>query len=166
MSAQNKKNHGFTLIELLITVAIIGILSAIAIPSYGKYVTRSKRSEATSNLLQLASLQEQFYRDFRVYAQSVSADNTSVAGTFTAGVYNDDGVIPWSAANEKYFTYTTTSTNAGQVFLIEATGISAENMADYSYAINSNNVKCVREDGNATGLAASDTSCPPGAVPW
>ena len=59
----NKKNKqlGFTLIELMITVAILGILSSIAVPSYMTYVTKSKRTEAKTEILRLAQLQESHY---------------------------------------------------------------------------------------------------------
>lgn len=49
-----KKQSGFTLIELMIVVAIVGILSAIAYPSYAEYIRRGHRAEARAGLLQAA----------------------------------------------------------------------------------------------------------------
>lgn len=50
--------RGFTLIELMIVVAIVGILSAIAYPSYAEYIRRGHRSEARAGLLQAAQWME------------------------------------------------------------------------------------------------------------
>ena len=49
-----KVHQGFTLIEVMIVVAIIGILSAIAMPSYTEYIRRGHRTEARASLLQMA----------------------------------------------------------------------------------------------------------------
>lgn len=52
---------GFTLIELMIVVAIIGILSSIAYPSYVESVRKSKRSDARAQLVEVASFMQKFY---------------------------------------------------------------------------------------------------------
>lgn len=58
-----RKAKGFTLIELMIVVAIIGILAAVAIPAFMKYIRRSKTSEATMNLRKLFDSSIAYYNN-------------------------------------------------------------------------------------------------------
>jgi type IV pilus assembly protein PilE len=67
----SSKQIGFTLIEILITVAIIGILSAVAYPSYTDYITQSNRTEAKRELARIANKMEQYYVDHRTYTSSM-----------------------------------------------------------------------------------------------
>lgn len=62
------RQRGFTLIEVLITVVIIGILAAIAIPSYTSYTLRGNRTAAQAVIMDMASKQEQYLLVNRRYA--------------------------------------------------------------------------------------------------
>ena len=68
LHVNSEKQLGFTLVELLISVAIVGILAAVAYPSYTDFVMRSNRAEAQRELLRYANLQEQLFVDSRSYA--------------------------------------------------------------------------------------------------
>ena len=57
--------------EVMITVAIIGILSAIAVPSYNSYITDSRRNEAKNSLLELGQFMERYYTANSSYVGAV-----------------------------------------------------------------------------------------------
>ena len=81
----NLRNRGFTLIELMVTVSIVAIIAAVAIPSYRQYVRRANRMDATTTLLRLASNQERFYLQHNSYASDDLLDDAPPAGLGMVG---------------------------------------------------------------------------------
>lgn len=106
-----KKSQGFTLIELMIAVAIIGILAAIAMPSYQQHIIRASREAAQTELLQMAGLQEKIYLNSSVYtvAAITAAYNGSSAGGLGSTGKSVDGKYTYGCAcNAQDFAITAT----------------------------------------------------------
>ncbi len=67
-----KIKNGFTLIEVLIVVAILGIIAAVAIPSYSSYITKTRRAEAMALLTEVAGEQERYFSENNSYAAALT----------------------------------------------------------------------------------------------
>lgn len=83
---------GFTLIELMIVVAVVAIMSAIALPAYSKYIVRAKLTEAFNALSAYSLSLGQYYQDNRTYVGGCTANpptssNFSYACTLNANTY-------------------------------------------------------------------------------
>jgi type IV pilus assembly protein PilE len=98
-----KRQTGFTLIEVMITVVVIGILTAIALPSYNSYMMRARLTEAFTGLAALQPSMEQHWSNTRTYA-----------GFDTAG----GSQMP---ADSEHFRFTLPVANAS-AYVVRATG--------------------------------------------
>lgn len=104
-----KLNRGFTLIELLIAVAIIGILAAVALPSYSDYVTRGYLVDATTALSTSRSQMEQYFQDNRTYLAVGTSFSPPCLTSTTVGKFS----VSCVSANVTATAYLITATGAG-----------------------------------------------------
>jgi len=137
-----KKNSGITLMELMVVVAIVGILAAIAIPTYRNYVVRANRSDAKAALLATAGALERCFTRFNSY--------TTAAGcTVTLPVNSTEGNYSISATNR-----------TATAFVLQATpqGRQTQDSECSSYTLDNANAKGVVISG-AAGDAATARRC-------
>ncbi len=114
-----RSTKGFTLIELMVVVAIVGILTAIAVPAYTRYVQRGDLVEATQGLSQYRVQMEQFYQDNGNYGSNnacgVAAPTTLVNFTLTCVL------------------------NSAQSYTATMTGKAGSQVAGFAYTIDQSN---------------------------
>jgi type IV pilus assembly protein PilE len=93
-----KKTRGFTLIEVMIVVAIIGILVAIAAPSYQSHLRKGRRAQAQSYMMEVTNAQQQYLLDARKYAPDVTTlqkpTPTDVGNFYAIGIDAPAGPPP------------------------------------------------------------------------
>lgn len=106
---QPYSERGFTLIELMIVVALIAILSAIAVPGYQKYVKKSHAKAVAGDLVSLGLVMENRYQRKLSYGAAVTKSGVS---DIQALVKNGAGASPWEPAENTNFTYKLTITEA------------------------------------------------------
>ncbi len=108
MLFQRRRQQGFTLIEVMIVVAIIGILSAIALPSYNEYIRRGHRTEARASLLQMAQWMERAATANGIYP--TAAANTAAVAAALSSAQKDRYTITMASTTS---TFTVTASPKG-----------------------------------------------------
>lgn len=156
-SAGRTSAHGFTLLEVMITVAIVAILAAIAIPNYSDYVTRGKIVDATTKLGDIRTQQEKYFFDNRTYLSGANCGIDTAAAGDVIKNYNKDA--------SRNFDFACVA-NAGppETYTLTATGIAARGMTNFVYTVNQANAKTtVKTKWGATSLTCwvlkKDGSC-------
>jgi type IV pilus assembly protein PilE len=133
-SRRHIRAAGFTLIEVMITVAIIAIIAAVALPNYIDYVTRSKIVEAKTNLSDMRTRLEQYFLDNRSYPAACIPVAPGPAGA--GNIY-----LPASA---KFFAVTCPTLTA-TTYTVTATGTGS--MAGFVYTIDQANTHATTGTG-------------------
>ncbi|MDP3823387.1 MAG: type IV pilin protein [Burkholderiales bacterium] len=106
-----RSQRGFTLMELMVAVAIVGILAAVAYPSYGSYIRKSKRATAQAALMDISAKEQAYLLDRRAYT----------------GVLSDLGfAAPQEIRNDYTFTVVPDNTASPLAFVATATPINGQ----------------------------------------
>jgi type IV pilus assembly protein PilE len=144
-----QRYSGFTLIEMLITMAVIAILAAIALPSYTSYIMRSKITEATSNLLAMRTKLEQYYQDNRSYVGACAPGTVAPLPTFP----------PDPPGKLKYFTISCPTLTDGPpvAYIVRAAGITGTDLDGLTLEIDQANVR--RTTAVPSGWTLPTTNC-------
>ena len=122
MDGKRSTHRGFTLIELMIVVAIVGILTTVAVPNLQSYQARSRRSEALVNLSALQKAEEVYFDDREYY----SCDLAELGWTPSGAPRYVYGFGPFVSAR-------CSSATRNSIGLASARGgFSTENMVDYA----------------------------------
>jgi type IV pilus assembly protein PilE len=119
-----REPRGFTLIELIVAIAIVGVLAAIAYPSYTAYVRRGKIVEALAELATVRVRLEQYYQDNRHYGSTASACGVS---------------MPLQPSFSFACSWGPGATS--QSFVVTATGLASASMDGYAYTVDDSNAQ-------------------------
>jgi type IV pilus assembly protein PilE len=140
ISRRREPANGFTLLEVMITVTIVGILAAIALPSYDYVMTRSRIIEATTALGDMRSQMEKYFMDNRTYQLAGKCAIDAAMTTYNA--------VP---ANKFNLGCAGTATT----YTITAAGVAGGPMAAFAYTVNELNGKTT----TATKWGATSANC-------
>ncbi len=136
-----KREGGFTLIELMVTVAIVGVLSAVAYPAYKSYIASARRANAQALMLEVANRQVQYMSYARTYSTDLSSTGINMPSSSAANGYTCTSSGGCADANFAVTTAVDTSTTPIS-FTITATPVSTGCCStDSNFTLNSAGAK-------------------------
>lgn len=97
---ERTEQRGFTLIELMITIVIIGVLAAIALPNYQAYLMKSARAAAQAQMMDIANREQQFLLANRAYVNKAALEASGfsleerVSSRYNYDVTVGSGAVP------------------------------------------------------------------------
>jgi type IV pilus assembly protein PilE len=134
--------RGFTLIEVMMVMVIIGILAAITLPAYQGSVSKARRADARSALVELATRQEKFFAQNSTYSTSVSPVGTGLG-------------LGRTTSAEGYYNLTATTCTGGAIsrcYLLSAaaTGAQADDIICATFTLDNVGRKVAKTSTSAT----------------
>ena len=126
------RQAGFSLIELLVAVAIMGALVAVAYPSYQRYVAQARRTDATTNLMRIAALQEKFLAT----CGGQYAPNFGTPRVCAIGGVLDAGLNAGNTTRDGFYLIAVAPGNTGNIatsFLLTATPVGTQAVNDNAF---------------------------------
>ncbi len=148
---KNKKNdEGFTLIELLVVIIIIGILSAIALPSFLNQANKARESEAAGNIGAVNRAQQAFFVENNRFGSNLD-------------------VLDLGIGNTKNYTYSATTAGSALAAVATSTAVGAGQLKSYAGRVwleaspggsVSKSVVCAGAAGAGAPTPTSTTTCP------
>ncbi len=135
--------NGFTLVELMITVAILSVLAAVAIPIYANYINRAKQADAIIGLKAAQMAQEQFFSENNAYSSTID-----ILPGFSDGTVNN--IYAKNATDGYTLTVDSTGTSTVPGFVVDAVRVVGGNTDRWT--ISETNVDPLFDSGSGDGI--------------